>query len=89
MAEGYTQAVKTLLDTGAAKDIKDDTGFTPLMLTAKKGDFRRIALSKAGASLVWKRQRGWDAAKIASASGHHSLAFYLNRESGRMRYTSP
>jgi ankyrin repeat protein len=78
VAQGYTQAVKTLLDTGAAKDIKDDTGFTPLMLTAEKGDFRRIALSKADASLDWKRQRGWGAAKIASPSGHHLICLLLN-----------
>jgi hypothetical protein len=44
VAQGHAQAVKTLLDTGAATDIKDITGFTPLMLAAKKGDFKVVSL---------------------------------------------
>jgi ankyrin repeat protein len=90
VAQGHAQAVKTLLDAGAATDIKDITGFTPLMLAAKRGDLHVVSLLvSAGASLDRKCQRGWDAAKLASASGHRYVAFYLNSERGRMRYTSP
>jgi ankyrin repeat protein len=89
VAQGHAQAVKTLLDAGAATDIKDITGFTPLMLAAKRGDLHVVSLLvSAGASLDRKCQRGWDAAKLASASGHRYVAFYLNLERGRMRYTS-
>jgi ankyrin repeat protein len=90
VAQGHAQAVKTLLDAGAATDIKDITGFTPLMLAAKRGDLHIMSLLvSAGASLDRKCQRGWDAAKLVSASGHRYVAFYLNLERGRMRYTSP
>jgi ankyrin repeat protein len=90
VAQGHTQAVKVLLDAGAATDFKDNNGFTPLMLAAKKGDFHAVSLLvSADASLDWKCQRRWDAAKLASASGHRYVAFYLNSERGRMRYTSP
>jgi ankyrin repeat protein len=75
---------------GAATDIKDITGFTPLMLVAKRGDLHVVSLLvSAGASLDWKCQRGWDAVKLVSASGYHYIAFYLNLERGCMIYTSP
>ncbi|KAH3537845.1 hypothetical protein KXW20_001835, partial [Aspergillus fumigatus] len=44
VAQGHAQAVKTLLDAGAATDIKDITGFTPLMLAAKRGDLHVVSL---------------------------------------------
>ena len=72
---GDAARVRELLDAGAPPDASDDTGLTPLMVSASVGGVAIVkALLDAGADANKKSDAGWTALMLAADVGDEAIA---------------
>jgi len=78
IAMGYYDVVLDLIEKGANKDLKDDTGKTPLMQCIVFGheELAGLLIEKM-AKLEEKDKNGWTALKYAAAAGNIRIALKL------------
>jgi uncharacterized protein len=72
------QAIGTLLSQGVSPNVRDDYGYTPLMIAAKEGYAEAVStLLNAGADPNVRDRRGRTPLMAAIENGHNSIALLL------------
>ncbi|XDA84135.1 hypothetical protein R6Z07M_013943 [Ovis aries] len=76
--KGKVRATQHLLESGAAPDALNQSGYSPLLTAGARGKYLLCKmLLRYGASLEWPTQQGWTPLHLAAYKGHLEIIHLL------------